>query len=249
MKIEPNVNFIIGAQRSGTTYLYKQLDQHPDICMSQPMRPEPKFFLNKNEIEKGGEYYLDKYFFDRRNGQILVEKSTSYIESIEAGKRINVMFPRAKILVMLRNPVDRAISNYFFSKEHGLETRSLEEIFIEGKQPPKLDFATSVSPFDYIKRGQYIDYLNDYIYLFGSNNIKIIIFEKLIGNLKEFQDIYSFLEVDNRYIPENLDQKINSSYRELLTNSTLKKTLKNHFSQFNEKLSSLLNIELDVWNS
>ncbi len=249
MKTEPGVNIIIGAQRSGTTYLCKLLDQHPEICMSQPMRPEPKFFLNIDEIDKGKRHYLDKYFFDRQNGQVLVEKSTSYIESIDAGKRIKKMFPDAKVLTILRNPVNRAISNYIFSKKHGLETRSLEGVFIEGKPLPRLDFVTSVSPFDYIKRGQYIDYLYDYINLFGNKNIKIVIFEKLIGNLKEIQDVYSFFEIDNKYIPENLDKKINPNDRELIISGTIKKTLKNHFTQFNDKLSSLLNVDLNVWNS
>ena len=56
--------FIIGAQRSGTTYLYHLLDEHPEICMARPLRPEPKFFLKNELYARGLEYYETCYFPD-----------------------------------------------------------------------------------------------------------------------------------------------------------------------------------------
>ena len=71
---------IIGAQRSGSTYLYQVLDEHPEITMARPLRPEPKFFLDVAAWKKGREHYLARHFSDASPSAILGEKSTSYYE-------------------------------------------------------------------------------------------------------------------------------------------------------------------------
>jgi hypothetical protein len=107
--------FIIGAQRCGTTYLYKVLDSHPEIYMAKPLRPEPKFFINDLEYSNGKLYYENKYFSSIDDSiKVLGEKGTSYIEHPDVSDRIKSFYPNAKIIVLLRNPVERAISNYFF---------------------------------------------------------------------------------------------------------------------------------------
>lgn len=73
--------FIVGAQRSGSTYLYELLDSHPEVSMAHPVRPEPKFFLNAQRVSLGIAHYIDAHFADRKVGGLyLGEKSTSYIE-------------------------------------------------------------------------------------------------------------------------------------------------------------------------
>jgi len=150
-----NYFFIAGGQRCGTTYLSNILDSHPSVCMAKPARPEPKFFLSETCMKKGLNYYLDTYFRDL-NKDIsdlkIGEKSTSYIEYEFVPFRVKCLFPNAKCIIILRNPVDRALSNYFFSLKNGIETRTLEEVFILKMKPPKINAKISVSPFKYYER-------------------------------------------------------------------------------------------------
>ena len=62
--------FIVGAQRSGTSYLYKILDSHPSVELAKPIRPEPKFFLKKKLCILGKEYYLSRYFDTKNNKNV-----------------------------------------------------------------------------------------------------------------------------------------------------------------------------------
>ena len=61
---------IAGAQRSGTTYLYRVLDAHPGTHMARPSRPEPKFFHLDSEYARGLDYYLERYFGEADPAQI-----------------------------------------------------------------------------------------------------------------------------------------------------------------------------------
>src|SRR6266576_1930600 len=101
---------IVGAQRCGTTYLYRLLDEHPEIEMAKPLWPEPKFFLDDERYPLGLPYY-ESQFFSEPETRVRGEKSTSYIESETAAQRIKATLPEAAVLVVLRDPVLRAISN------------------------------------------------------------------------------------------------------------------------------------------
>ena len=106
--------FIVGAQRSGTTFLYKMLDRCDAICMAKPVFPEPKYFINRELNNFKYESYLNTHFKHKKNEKILGEKGTSYIEYPETSITITKFFENPKIIIALRNPVERAISNYFF---------------------------------------------------------------------------------------------------------------------------------------
>ena len=71
--------FIVGAQRSGTSYLYRVLDEHPKICMSKPMRPEPKYFIDKDVSDIDLSDYYEEYFHECDSAvEVYGEKSTTY---------------------------------------------------------------------------------------------------------------------------------------------------------------------------
>ena len=144
--------FIAGAQRCGTTYLYTLLDEHPEIEMAKPFKPEPKFFLKDSLFSKGLSYYESHFFGSKPSAWLQGEKSTTYIESETAAKHIVHAFPDAKILIVLRNPIERAISNYWFSVNNGIETAPIEEAFINEEQR-RLNYdhsRFSTSPFVYL---------------------------------------------------------------------------------------------------
>ena len=246
-----NTVFIIGAQRCGTTYLYSILEKHPQICLAKPIKPEPKFFLNPEEITKGKNYYLNTYFSScDHSAMFFIEKSTSYIESIEAGKQMKKMFPRSKILILLRNPVERAISNYFFSANNGLEVRSPEDVFLYGKPIPQSIYKTSVSPFNYIERGEYIKYIKPYLEIFRKNNTGIFIFEEIQNNPDKMNEILNFIGIEgfSNPIPEEIFKPVNQSIRNSDINPEIKKELEKHYSGLNQELENLLGRRIEAWH-
>lgn len=242
-----NYFFIIGAQRCGTTFLYHQLDEHPEICMAKPVRPEPKFFLNKSLYEKGRDYYINRYFKECTE-RVKGEKSTSYIEFEEAQKRIKSFFPDAKIIIVMRNPVKRALSNYQFSYKNGFEKRTLEEVFLQKKRNDYKGEMPSVSPFDYLKRGEYIRYLRPVYEHFDTSQVIPVVFEKLIDNIHDLQNIYGLLGVDNNFEPGSFNQVINASEQKFNVSEEVNQALHQHFMPYNRELEDFLKINLDIWN-
>src|SRR5262245_38164489 len=158
-------DFVIGgAPRSGTTWLYEALDRHPGIHMAKPVKPEPKFFLRDDLYVNGIEYYARTWFGDVPPGRVAGEKSTDYLESAPAAERIARDMPGVRLIFLLREPVDRAYSNYLWTRMNGLETETFERALAleeerERSLPPRLKFTR---PYSYYSRGLYADLLAPY---------------------------------------------------------------------------------------
>lgn len=190
--------------------MYNLLDAHPEISMVKPVRPEPKFFLKDDDYLKGVDYYIQKYFSEIPSEvKALGEKSTSYLEYAYLAKRIYEFFPQSKILVILRNPVDRAISNFNFSVQNGLETRTLTEVFLDNRPTPTTSKLTSVSAFAYVERGKYAKFITPY--LIFSNQVQILILEELLKFPFLIREVYNFLQVDGDFTPATLNDRFNES--------------------------------------
>lgn len=213
------------------------------------MRPEPKFFLQSNLDHLSRDDYLNSYFSEET--PVRGEKSTSYIESEYAAKSINQWFPEAKIIFLLRNPIDRAISNYRFSRQHGVETLSLKDAFIqEENRRDKFDHSKfSTSPYAYLKRGIYIDYLKVYERYFARDHMLIYLFEELVGSVTSVQSLYESLGVDNTLVPEGLKTIVNASEEQVEHDvpDNLVNYLVDYFSDANRELAHFLGHDLSVW--
>jgi len=250
MSHSPTFFIIAGAQRSGTTYLYNFLDSHPGIQMAKPVKPEPKFFIG-DEFKKGKRFYLSKYFKNLESTKVIGEKSTSCLEYSFVPERVLSYFPKAKALISLRNPSERAISNYFFSKNSGLETRSLSEVFLEHKPPPELVKKTSVSPFNYLERGHYSKYLEPYLANFR-HNLKIILFEDLVVNPTVREGILCFLEIDkstdNQYeMRADATNKSSQESSDAKILPIIRQNLNRYYEYEIDKLGKMTNLNLETW--
>ncbi|MHC4952012.1 MAG: sulfotransferase domain-containing protein, partial [Planctomycetota bacterium] len=166
-------------------------------------------------------------------------------------KRISASFEKPKIILIVRNPIDRAISNYRFSVHHGLETLPMEEAF--RREHGRIDNydknQVSISPFAYLSRGKYIDHISVYDRYFPRNQFKIIVFEELIRDVRVIQEIYSFLEVDSNFTSKHAEDAVNSSPggdQEL--SSGLRHWLNDYFAESNYQLSLRLNRSMEIWN-
>ncbi|MBA6391081.1 sulfotransferase [Colwellia sp. BRX10-3] len=224
-----NQFFIVGAQRSSTTWLYQMLQQHPQITMAQPIKPEPKYFLTQT-FDSKKEHYEQKYFGNiNSNISACGEKSTTYIESELAAQRIVAMYPNAKIIMLLRNPAERAISNYHFSVNNGLECRTMKEAILNTLPAPKLDIELSTDPFNYLGRGLYDNYIKLYQQYFSNDNILILCKELITTDLNQLQMTYEFLDVDKCFVPESFEKLENASTQKIEIPSVVSEYLNDYY--------------------
>ena len=235
--------FIIGGQRCGTTWLYKMLDSHPEINMAKPIKPEPKYFLNNTNACK--KKYLKYYFNGVGSGIVLGEKSTSYYESEQAARAIKSCLPESKIIFVVRNPIERAISNYKFSKINGLESRSLEDVFLNRVENNKVIPNTSVNPFDYIKRGMYSNFIGKYLDIFGGDKIHVACFEKIVHSTEEFRRLLRFLEVNDAFLPSLFSEVVNSTSLSSNVSSDIRSRLRECYEE--EVLKMKKYIDISYW--
>jgi hypothetical protein len=243
---------IAGAQRAGTTFLYHLLDQHPQIEMARPLRPEPKFFLSADLYRQGLDAYHRLFFRLSPEVTVLGEKSTSYMEHAAVASRIHDLLPDAKLLFLLRDPVERAISNYWFSLAHGVERASLEEALSrEAEKDAEYDAERySVSPFAYLRRGLYLELLKPFLQRFLPTNIMILVFEKLICGELDVGKVFRFLEVNSEFRPRSSEPMRNAAPRRGGGPSPLlRRRLVEYFAEPNHALALRCDLDLSCWQS
>ena len=184
-------NFIgVGTQRAGTTWLYNCLKQHPDIYMSTPK--ELHFFYV--HYENGIEWYKDK-FSGVTNESVVGEITPDYMYHEEAIRNIKKHIPNAKLIIVLRDPIERAISAYKLHYKHS----------------SGVSFETACeSNKDLIDRGRYVKYLDMVQSYFPSNQLKIMIYEDIKVKPESFLDeIYEYLGVQTGFRPSIITKNYN----------------------------------------
>jgi hypothetical protein len=203
MSIKPNL-FIVGAAKSGTSSLADYLSQHPQICMSS--MKEPFFFVENFGISDLNEYL---HLFNCNKGEVIIgEASTGYLYEKTAAQKIKIFQPHAKIIIMLRNPINMAYSYWRYMQVEGNENKSFEEAisFTESEYRKTKKFTENCinwpKSYLYIERAKYANQVKNYIDTFGYQNVKVIIFEKFIKDIREeLVDIFDYLGVDRNFDP------------------------------------------------
>jgi Sulfotransferase family len=183
---------VIGAMKCGTSALHRLLDRHPDICMSQPK--ELNFFFGPCHQPGGGSWAAGNWHrgvawyaghFDAR-ARIRGESSPGYTSPShpEAAPRMAALIPTARLLYLVRDPVDRAISQYRHHQAEGSETRPLAEALLDpGSQ--------------YLARSRYHDRLVPFLERFDRRAIAIVCQEELLADpCGTLGVVFEFLGVD-----------------------------------------------------
>jgi hypothetical protein len=170
-------HFIIaGAPRSATTWLYQLADLHPEIAMARPLTPEPKFFLVDEIYERGLPYYASTWFGGLPANMRYGEKTTNYLESSAACERIARDLPEVRLVFLLRDPVERAHSNYLWSMRNGFETESFERA-LELEDEREREIAPErryARPHAYFSRGLYAKMLAPWLAQFPREHVLIL---------------------------------------------------------------------------
>jgi len=214
-------NFLlVGAAKSGTTSLYHYLKQHPEIFMSPVKEPFFFSFINKKPYFKGpfdqktNEEIitsLDEYknlFQGVNDEKAIGECSNSYLYFQDSAAHIKKFIPECKIIIILRNPLERAFSHYMQAVMIGHENLIFEEALKKEKERLKVNWRWH---YQYVGQGMYYHQVKKYLEIFEMQMVKICFFEDLIHNPKDFmKKIYQFLGVQSEFVPE-LDKIYNRS--------------------------------------
>lgn len=184
---------VVGAQKCGTTSLFLYLSQHPDLFL--PAEKEIQFFSAESLYSRGLEWYSNQYFANCRSDQTCGEVSPQYMYSKCIAERVNKALPKAKIIAILRDPVERAYSQYLMSKRRGLEERDVEKALDEPGDPKAEAQA-------YLAFSDYRQVLGAYLDLYPREQILVVYQEDLAKDPGSvLLKIWAFLGV--REIPVN----------------------------------------------
>jgi len=214
---KPNL-FIVGQPKSGTSALYVMLQEHPEICMCDEKEPSifAKDFLEESIKFHGKNIFchctsIESYLelFHYKNEKIIGEGSTHYLYSKVAAKYIHDFSPDAKIIIMLREPIDFM---HALHSQQLAETREdiedfekaleLEESRKQGKNIPK---RTRCPAYHLYKtRTDYLNQIKRFTALFPKEQIQVLIFEDFKkDNSKYLKKIIKFLGINENYVPES----------------------------------------------
>ena len=214
---------IVGALKSGTTSLFHYARDHPDIWM--PLQKELHFFSVDDYWDRGLGWY-ESFFRDCTGEKAVGEASVSYMRYPEfpgVPERIHSVIPEARLICVLRNPIDRACSHYFDNFRSGLDRRTIEEALSEGRgklpgglrRPPMLkipeeDPLSEIS--EYISFGMYWRQIQQYLRIFSAQQLLVITFEDMLREpSKTMRKVYSFVDVEPSFESPRLNQVFNKT--------------------------------------
>ena len=197
--------FIVGAPKSGTTSLYHYLSEHPQVEMSS--QKEPDYFSDK-AIHEQGMYYaknrvdtLDKYesLFVQKESVVYGEASVSYLFYENVAEDIKKYNPNAKIIIMLRDPIERAFSHYLMDYRLGLISDSFENVLAKISKHKNAHLFYQ----QYIEVSKYSRQIQRYLDFFKKENILFIDYEDFKKNVSKTVDqVYNFLNISTEFVAD-----------------------------------------------
>ncbi len=229
MMQKPNIpDFIgVGAMRCGTTWIADKLRSHPEIFIP-PHYKELQFF--DRFYENGFEWYLEN-FSSKGQDQIAGEFTPNYLRHSKALELIHQHLPDVKLIISLRNPIDRAFSHYNFLKNRKNVSESFYDALFDER-------------FEILKAGLYGEQIQKCLEYFQRENIHFVIFDD-IQTIPEkvTSELYEYLGVKKDFQPEMLSHKVNARHgvKSKIVSAGLRK-LKHMVRPFIRIRQSLINL-------
>lgn len=195
----PNL-IVIGAAKSATTSLHQYLSLHPDVHMSK--KKELRFFVPSSQygnFERGIEWYKNNFVTDRKIAGETSPQYTLYpiISGVPARIHDTVGIP--KIIYILRDPIDRLLSDYVQIVDEYCDT------------PDFYTWLNTINERESYFYSQYFTQLGEYIKLFDISNILIIISERFIKHKRqEMKKVFSFIDVESEFWCDEFDTVYNA---------------------------------------
>lgn len=210
--VRPLPHFLgLGTQKGGTTSLHRLLAQHPQVFL--PSCKEVHYFSLHDQEPLA---WYEAHYAAARAGQLRGDITPYYLFHPRAPQRIRAVLPQARLIVLLRNPVERALSQFFHARRHGFEPLELEAAL--AAEPERLEGAAarlasagsndySHQKHSYVSRSRYELQLARYEALFPRRQLLVLRSEDLFGATEAcWQQIQAFLGLAAVPLPAPLER-------------------------------------------
>jgi len=251
---------IIGAQKSGTTSLFKYLKPHPKIFMSS--NKEAPFFSDDKLYEAGWESFSRDFFNGATDEQYWGKASPQYMGNKLAAQRIHEMMPDTRLIALLRNPVERAFSQYSMSVRRGFEQRSFDEVVAALMQSDALITARNTMPVleagntnedesgHYLVWGEYGRILQEFQNYFPKDQLHVLFMDEMIKDpVGTYQQVIKFIGIDDNYVPPNVGKVYHKGGMHQIIPEKWRTAIKNNsiFRFFWSMIPDVLRNNIRVW--
>ena len=181
----------VGAAKAGTTTLYGLMSRHPEAAVTTVK--ETNFFFAEQQFSLGLSEYMRRYFPKPGGARLLFESDPVFMVAPGCMRRIREMVPEARIIVMLRNPVDRAFSHYTYRLTYGRHDESFEEMC--RAEPARIQGdVMNLLEYGFLARSRYSVQVREILELFPREQVRFLVFEKFMRNQRtEFRSLQSWL--------------------------------------------------------
>lgn len=187
---------VIGAAKAATTWIAQQLRTRPDVFMPGP---EPHYF--SRDFDKGEDWYRS-LFANARADQFVAEKSADYLACPAAPARIAALLPSVQLIAQLRNPVERAYSDYCMLFRRGQ---------VDGDVARHLNRSTAPDP-RFLDDGLYGQHIRRFLDHFPKDQLKIILHEEIKSDpARVTADVLNTLGLPPRTDSVHIEKRVNDS--------------------------------------
>ena len=243
---------IVGAEKAGTTSLFDYVNQHPEVAVG-----------HRKEVQYFSRYFCHSWDWYRAHfplentlrEKICGEASPYYLFHPLAAERIHGCLPQCKILILLREPVARSISQYYHEVAKGREHLSLPEAFETESQRLEQEFFKMRSPryvpfkhehFSYIAKSSYVEQVERYFAVFPRSQVMVIQSEVFFRETpRVVKKVFEFLGVDPTFVPPNLQPMNVGKKKSSSLPADLEQELRQYFAVKNAELYKLLGEAFD----
>jgi len=202
---------IAGAPKAGTSSLKHYMGEHPQVCMHA--QREFPFFASDEMYAAGYDNYFQEYFSPCSVGEHLLAAKSAPISCLpQAIDRLYQHNPKMKVILLLRNPIDRAYSSYRFLRQRGIEPLTTFEKAI-AEEPRRLSEVNGNAKltvrWGYVNPGFYVEPVRQLHSLFGTDRVQVYQFEKLQQDpIPICVHLFKWLGVDHTFTP-NVKERFN----------------------------------------
>lgn len=203
---------VIGAQKSGTTSLYKYLARHPQVVI--PGEKEAPFsFADLDTVPERWPTYLQQFFGHADPSLVWGTVTPQYLFFPNSAEGLSRVAGDARLVAILRHPIERAVSQYRMTVGHAGEDRSFADAVRHLLRPENLDAARRAHTLDrdhetYVARGEYGRCLAEYLRWFDRSQLLVVLTEELADDpLGVWERIADHLGIDPARVPDNLEQR------------------------------------------
>lgn len=252
----PNL-LIVGAMRAGTSSLYKYLSMHPNAHRS--VRKEVEYFSQHyHRTQHWYRAHWPVFPILSRDNHVYFEASPNYLFHPLAAKRAKQLVPEAKVIVLLRDPVERAFSHYRHMERLGYEclpfadaveaeAERTAEDWTASRANPETPLSKAVLRYSYLRRGHYVRYLKEWIDHFGHDRVHVINFDTFYDDpATRYSEVLEFTGLLPWFPYDFVNYSFHGATRpDAQLDPALKHQLREHFQSSNEELFDLIGTQME----